>query len=80
MPLTQGQLDAIEHLMNVGDGTLEEPMGLRRLASNFSLHRESVDSLLRFHTLIPDATATEVLNNLRTRMRTAAQGIVDLLA
>ena len=79
MALTQGQLDAIDHLMNIGYGTPEEPAGLRRLASNFGQHREGVDSLLRFHTLIPDATATTVLNTLQTRMLTSAQGIVDLL-
>lgn len=79
MPLTQGQLDAIDHLMNVGDGTPEEPMGLRRLASNFGQHRENVESLLQFHSLLDDVNATSVLNTLRTRMKDAAQGIVELL-
>lgn len=78
MPLTQGQLDAIELILN-GDPTDPAVKHLNDENNKLIAARDDLISLVSFHTGIADTNATAILATLKTRGKDAANELVTLL-
>jgi len=86
MPLTPVQLDGIERLMNVGNGTEDSPRGVQQLLSELCQRRNDVLDLTSYHDVelegtpvIDDTTATALLGQLKSRLHATALELAALL-
>lgn len=78
MPLTQAQLDAIKELLE-GYNDQGEPDNINSRINRVIDAREDVQALVRIHGDVPDEAAITILAEARSRAKTAARSIVDLL-